>query len=363
MKPATVVNETSVDWDATQDEHMGLPRKTTRKSSSMDDQRLKSLVEESVQGMNDSILADIHSLLLEVVGSKTQCPERDSHDDRFPTAPNFRHKPPSVEFGRFRGENSRLRLFPVLQLWWAVGKVSRADVVLGVAWLATLGRVTTDYATREFEFTLCGSKWLWKRDPPTDAHQIQLHSLRRMTTTDAIASFFFLAMITPEGSCAGEMTTNLSGLLESYHDVFQKPTGLPPSRAQDHSIHLVPGAQPVNVKPYRYPHFQKQVMEQMVKDMLKDGVIQPSTSPFSSPVLLVCKKDGTWRFCVDYRALNAITIRDRFPIPTIDELFDELHGAKFFSKLDLLSGYHKIKLKLEDVAKTAFRTHDGHYEF
>ena len=125
----------------------------------------------------------------------------------------------------------------------------------------TLGRVITDYATREFEFTLRGSKWLWKRDPPTDAHQIQLHSLRRMTTTDAIASFFFLAMITPEGSCAGEMTTNLSGLLESYHDVFWKPTGLPPSRAQDHSIHLVPGAQPVNVKPYRYPHFQKQVME------------------------------------------------------------------------------------------------------
>lgn len=238
-----------------------------------------------------------------------------------------------------------------------------ADVVLGVAWLATLGRVITDYATREFEFTLRGSKWLWKRDPPTDAHQIQLHSLRRMTTTDAIASFFFLAMITPEGSCAGEMTTNLSGLLESYHDVFRKPTGLPPSRAQDHSIHLVPGAQPVNVKPYRYPHFQKKVMEQMVKDMLKDGVIQPSTSPFSSPVLLVCKKDGTWRFCVDYRALNAITIRDRFPIPTIDELFDELHGAKFFSKLDLLSGYHQIKVKLEDVAKTAFRTHDGHYEF
>lgn len=94
----------------------------------MDDQRLKLLVEESVQGMKDSILADIRSLLLEVVGSKTQRPERDSHDDRFPTAPNFRHKPPSVEFGRFRGENSRLRLFTVLQLWWAVGKGSRVNV-------------------------------------------------------------------------------------------------------------------------------------------------------------------------------------------------------------------------------------------
>ena len=105
------------------------------------------------------------------------------------------------------------------------------DVVLGVSWLSTLGRVITDYATREFEFTLHCSKWLWKGDSPTDAQQIQLHSLRRMTTTDAIASFSFLAMITHEGSCTGEMTTDLSSLLESYHDVFQKPIGLPPSRA------------------------------------------------------------------------------------------------------------------------------------
>nr|XP_009760314.1 PREDICTED: uncharacterized protein LOC104212668 [Nicotiana sylvestris] len=131
----------------------------------------------------------------------------------------------------------------------------------------------------------------------------------------------------------------------------------------DHTIPLKPGAMSVSLRPYRYNYYEKEELERHVKEILTNGIIQHSQSPFSSPALLVKKKDGTWRFCVDYRGLNDITIKDKYPIPIVDDLLDELSGSVMFSKVDLRAGYHHIRMKVEDVYKTTFKTHMGHYEF
>ena len=210
------------------------------------------------------------------------------------------------------------------------------DVVLGTQWLATLGPVVWDFAAPSMAFQLHGRPVHWTGVPSATPPLLQ------STVTTALL---------------------LAELLATFEDIFAEPTGLPPPRSRDHSITLKPDVAPVVVRPYRYLAAHKDELERQCSTMIQQGIVRRSDSAFSSPVLLVKKADGSWRFCVDYRALNALTVKDAFPIPVVDELLDELHGACFFTKLNLRSGYHQVRMRTEDIHKTAFRTHDNLYEF
>lgn len=177
-----------------------------------------------------------------------------------------------------------------------------------------------------------------------------------------VAQVVHLCPIT-ENPPAETVPPEVQQLIKLNASLFQDSTGLPPQRAFDHKIPLVPGVKPVSVKPYRYSPTHKDEIERQIKEMLMKGIIKPSHSPFASPVILVKKKDGSWRFCVDYRQLNNITVKDKYPLPIVDELLDELHRDACFTKLDMHSRYHHIRVVPDDEAKTTFRTHHGHWEF
>jgi len=138
---------------------------------------------------------------------------------------------------------------------------------------------------------------------------------------------------------------------------------VPPEREVEFLIDLVPGTKPVSMAPYRMSASELAELKKRLEDLLDKKFVRPSVSPWGTPVLLFKKKDGSMRLCIDYQQLNKVTIKNRYPLPRIDDLMDQLVGAYVFSKIDLRSGYHQIKVKDEDMQKTAFRTRYGHYEY
>ncbi|KAL8148130.1 hypothetical protein AgCh_005467 [Apium graveolens] len=149
-----------------------------------------------------------------------------------------------------------------------------------------------------------------------------------------------------------------------FPDVFpDELLGLPPDREIEFTIDLAPGTEPILKAPYRMAPVEMKELAKQLQELLDKGIIRLSVSPWGAPVLFVKKKDGSMRLCIDYRELNKLTIKNKYPLPHIDDLFDQLKGATWFSKIDLRSSYHQLKIKAEDIPKTAFRTRYGHYEF
>lgn len=146
----------------------------------------------------------------------------------------------------------------------------------------------------------------------------------------------------------------LQRVLSTFEEVFMIPTTLPPPREHDHQIPLIPGSKPPSIRPYHYASYKKSEIEKVVQELLDYGFIRLRHNPFSFPVLLVKKKDESWLLYMDYKELNNMTIKDKYPIPLIDDLLDELHGARYFSKLDLHSRYHQIRINTANIEKTAF---------
>ncbi|KAL5548161.1 hypothetical protein UlMin_003392 [Ulmus minor] len=153
-------------------------------------------------------------------------------------------------------------------------------------------------------------------------------------------------------------------IVNEFEEVFpDELPGIPPDREVTFEIELVPGTTPISKAPYRMAPMELKELQTQLQELLDKGFIRPSHSPWGAPVLFVKKKDGTLRMCIDYRELNKVTIKNKYPLPRIDDLFDQLKGAAVFSKIDLRSGYHQLKIKEDDIPKTAFRTRYGHYEF
>ncbi|GJT49938.1 putative reverse transcriptase domain-containing protein [Tanacetum coccineum] len=166
------------------------------------------------------------------------------------------------------------------------------------------------------------------------------------------------------GAKAGDKKQEEIVVVRDFPEVFPDDlSGLPPIREIEFRIELIPGATPVAKSPYHLAPSKLEELSRQLKILQDKGFIRPSSSPWGAPVLFVKKKDGSFRMCIDYRELNKLTVKNRYPLPRIDDLFDQLQGSQFFSKIDLRSGYHQLRVHEDDIPKTAFRTRYGHFEF
>ncbi|GJZ76573.1 putative reverse transcriptase domain-containing protein [Tanacetum coccineum] len=191
-----------------------------------------------------------------------------------------------------------------------------------------------------------------------------ISSIRTQKYIDQGCQVFLIQMMKEEKIETPERRIEDVPVVRDFPKVFPEDLpGLPPTCQVEFHIELIPGAAPVARAPYRLAPAEMKELAKQLKELSDKGFIRPSSSPWGAPILFVKKKDGSFRMCIDYRELNKLTVKNRYPLPRIDDLFDQLQGSSIYSKIDLRSGYHQLRVREEDIPKTAFRTRYGHYEF
>ncbi|GJV56907.1 putative reverse transcriptase domain-containing protein [Tanacetum coccineum] len=191
-----------------------------------------------------------------------------------------------------------------------------------------------------------------------------ISSIRTQKYIDQGCQVFLIQMMKEEKTEIPERRIEDVPVVRDFPEVFPEDLpGLPPTRQVEFHIELIPGAAPVARAPYRLAPAEMKELAEQLKELSDKGFIRPSSSPWGAPILFVNKKDGSFRMCIDYRELNKLTVKNGYPLPRIDDLFDQLQGSSIYSKIDLRSGYHQLRVREEDIPKTAFRTRYGHYEF
>jgi len=225
--------------------------------------------------------------------------------------------------------------------------LKRLGVILGMDWLSS-NYILLDCARRSVIFP-----------DPGITRFLEANRLK-FSLEGGVQKYVFLNSI----SMDPEVDINDVRVVKDFSEVFPLDVpGLPPNCDVEFSIDIMPGTGPISISPYRMSPLELVELKKQIEDLQSKGFIRPSASPWGAPVLLVKKKDGKSRLCVDYRKLNEVTIQNKYPLPRIDDLMDQLRGSMDFSKIDLKSGYHQIRVKEEDMPKTAFKTRYGHYEY
>jgi hypothetical protein len=241
------------------------------------------------------------------------------------------------------------------------------DAILGMDWLEAFSQMQMEWKQKWLNFTMQDQvvKLQCIPDVVLSIHELTCNQLLSLYKINDIWQTVELYSVeSPSDTLpVAPLLVEMAQLVEEFPVIFEEPSGIPPPNTVTHSIPLMVSTHPFRLNPYRYTPAQKDETETQIAHLLKSNMIQESTSPFASPVLLVKKKSGEWRLCVDYRRLNVYTVKNKLPMPIVEELFEELHGACWFSTLDLRSGFHQIMVTPADRYKTAFQTHSGHYEY